>query len=215
LLFRSFLAWEDKYGYGNLDRKRRGFSIFTPASSKPQRRNYNISNPENFRQVSAILDVHIIPETHRRVRLCKHSDSDRPLGFYIRTQPAIRITPQGPLKGEGIFINKLLEGGLAESTGLLSVGDEIIEVCGISVEGKTIDQVTDMLLAQVNNLIITTKPANQLNTLQRARRPEYQNGHHEPNHYAAGMIPNGRGHMENDQDEESDEDEIIHHARRR
>jgi hypothetical protein len=44
-----------------------------------------------------------------------------------------------------------LEGGLAESTGLLSVGDEIIEVCGISVEGKTIDQVTDMLLAQGNS----------------------------------------------------------------
>lgn len=128
-----------QYGYGNLDKKRRGFSLFNAASNKPQRRNYNISNPENFRQVSAILDVHIVPETHRRVRLCKHSESDRPLGFYIRTQPAIKITPQGPVKTEGIFISRLLEGGLAESTGLLSVGDEIVEVCGIAVKtSKTV-----------------------------------------------------------------------------
>jgi hypothetical protein len=33
-----------------------------------------------------------------------------------------------------------------------------------------------MLLAQVNNLIITTKPANQLNTLQRTKKLEQQNG---------------------------------------
>lgn len=160
LIQRKGEAWEDKFGYGteSSDRKRRGFSLFNPSSNKPQRnRNYNISNPENFRQVSAILDVHTIPETHRRVRLCKYSDTDRPLGFYIRIQPAIRITPQGPLKGEGIFISRLLEGGLAESTGLLSVGDEIIEVCGISVEGKTIDQVTDMLLAQVSYFLYNYK----------------------------------------------------------
>lgn len=43
------------------------------------------------------------------------------------------MTPQGPLKCDGIFISRLLEGGLAESTGLLGVGDEVIEVNGIEV----------------------------------------------------------------------------------
>lgn len=42
-----------------------------------------ISNPHDFRQVSAIIDVDIVPETCRRVRLLKHG-SDKPLGFYIR-----------------------------------------------------------------------------------------------------------------------------------
>lgn len=42
-----------------------------------------ISIPHDFRQVSAIIDVDIVPETHRRVRLLKYG-SDKPLGFYIR-----------------------------------------------------------------------------------------------------------------------------------
>ena len=43
------------------------------------------------------------------------------------------MTSQGPVKCDGIFISRLLEGGLAESTGLLGVGDEVIEVNGIEV----------------------------------------------------------------------------------
>jgi len=35
----------------------------------------------------------------------------------------------------------LVPGGLAESTGLLAVNDEVLEVNGIEVVGKTLDQV--------------------------------------------------------------------------
>ncbi|KAI6241429.1 hypothetical protein M3Y99_00371000 [Aphelenchoides fujianensis] len=158
-------SWEEKYGYGTgtLDRKKRGFGLWMPASNKPQRRNYNISNPEDFRQVSAIIDVDIVPETHRRVRLCKHG-SDRPLGFYIR--PGTR----------------LVAGGLAESTGLISKDDEIIEVNGIDVQGKTVDQVTDMMVANARNLVVTIKPANQQNGIQKAGSSRQTVD--EPLHYA-------------------------------
>uniref|UniRef100_A0A914DII0 PDZ domain-containing protein n=1 Tax=Acrobeloides nanus TaxID=290746 RepID=A0A914DII0_9BILA len=168
LIQRKGESWEEKYGYGTetLDRKRKGLSMLIPAVNKPPRRNYNISNPEDFRQVSAIIDVDVVPETHRRVRLCKHG-TDRPLGFYIRDGTAVRLTPQGAMKVAGIFISRLVEGGLAESTGLLAVNDEVLEVNGIDVQGKTLDQVTDMMVANAQNLIITTKPANQRNTLQR------------------------------------------------
>ena len=43
----------------------------------------SISQPSEFRQVCAIIDVDVVPETCRRVRLLKHG-SDKPLGFYIR-----------------------------------------------------------------------------------------------------------------------------------
>ena len=43
--------------------------------------------------------------------------------------------------------------------------DEVLEVNGIEVSGKTLDQVTDMMVANSSNLIITVKPANQRNTL--------------------------------------------------
>lgn len=40
-----------------------------------------------------------------------------------------------------MFISRLVRGGLAESTGLLAVNDEILEVNGIDVAGKSLDQV--------------------------------------------------------------------------
>lgn len=119
-----------------------------------------ISTPSDFRRVSAIVDVDIVPETHRRVRLLKHN-SDKPLGFYIRDGTSVRVTPQGIEKVPGIFISRLVPDGLAESTGLLAVNDEVLEVNGIEVSSKTLDQVTDMMIANSHNLIITVKPANQ------------------------------------------------------
>lgn len=124
----------------------------------------SISLPEDFRRVSAIIDVDIIPETHRRVKLMKNG-TDKPLGFYIRDGVGLRMTPHGIEKVPAIFISRLLPGGLAESTGLLAVNDEVVEVNGIEVSGKTLDQVTDMMVANSSNLIITIKPANQLNSL--------------------------------------------------
>jgi len=45
-------------------------------------------------------------------------------------------------KVPGVFISRLVPGGLAESTGLLAVSDEVLEVNGIDVTGKTLDQVS-------------------------------------------------------------------------
>lgn len=110
--------------------------------------------------MSSIIDVDVVPETCRRVRLVKHG-SDKPLGFYIRDGTSVRVTPHGLEKVPGIFISRLVPGGLAESTGLLAVNDEVLEVNGIEVAGKTLDQVTDMMVANSSNLIITIRPANQ------------------------------------------------------
>ncbi|VEN56085.1 unnamed protein product [Callosobruchus maculatus] len=149
---------EDLNGYGTLKPRNLISSILggTPARTKT----LPISNPHDFRQVSAIIDVDIVPETCRRVRLLKHG-SDKPLGFYIRDGTSVKVTQNGLEKIPGIFISRLVPGGLAESTGLLAVNDEVLEVNGIEVAGKTLDQVTDMMVANSSNLIITVKPANQ------------------------------------------------------
>lgn len=126
-----------------------------------------ISLPEDFRPVSAIIDVDILPDKYRRIRLNKHKCS-KPLGFYIKDGRSLRVTPQGVEQVPGVFISRLMPGGLAESTGLLSVSDEVIEVNGIEVAGKTLDQVTDMMVANSSNLIITVKPSNQRYNLNRS-----------------------------------------------
>lgn len=94
-----------------------------------------------FPQVSAIIDVDILPETCRRVKLLKHG-SDKPLGFYIKDGESYRVGPNGAIeKVPAVFISRLVPGGLAEGTGLLAVNDEVLEVNGIEVAGKTLDQV--------------------------------------------------------------------------
>ena len=127
---------------------------------KKLRPNIAIGVPVDFRVVSAIVDADLLPDTVRRVKLLKHS-TDRPLGFYIRDGTSVRVTAHGLEKVPGIFISRLVPGGLAEGTGLLAVNDEILEVNGIEVIGKSLDQVTDMMVANSQNLIITVKPASQ------------------------------------------------------
>ncbi|XP_076646667.1 partitioning defective protein 6 [Halictus rubicundus] len=165
---------EDINGYGTMKPKNLISSILGGTPGKPK--SLAISNPHDFRQVSAIIDVDILPETCRRVRLLKHG-SDKPLGFYIKDGESFRIlspsTGGHVEKVPGVFISRLVPGGLAESTGLLAVNDEVLEVNGIEVAGKTLDQVTDMMIANSSNLIITVKPANQRAALTAPRRGSF------------------------------------------
>nr|AUG84406.1 Par6 [Platynereis dumerilii] len=151
-------------GYGTLGRPKKNPITKFMASEQPIKPKIPISMPEDFRRVSAIIDVDIIPETQRRVKLMKNG-SDKPLGFYIRDGTSVRVTPHGLEKVPGVFISRLVPGGLAESTGLVAVNDEVLEVNGIEVAGKTLDQVTDMMVANSSNLIITVKPVNQRNNI--------------------------------------------------
>ncbi|XP_017559672.1 partitioning defective 6 homolog alpha [Pygocentrus nattereri] len=147
----------------SLQRRKKGLAGLRPSQQK-NKPALLIGLPQDFRQISSIIDVDILPETHRRVRLHKHG-THKPLGFYIRDGVSVRVTPQGVEKVPGVFISRLVRGGLAESTGLLGVNDEILEVNGIDVAGKSLDQVTDMMVANSHNLIVTVKPANQRNNV--------------------------------------------------
>ncbi|CAG5131066.1 unnamed protein product [Candidula unifasciata] len=164
LLQRKGESYGELNGYGSQPVKRRN-PISKLINNEPTPRpRIQINLLEDFRRVSAIIDVDIVPETHRRVKLMKNG-SDKPLGFYIRDGTSVRVTPQGLEKVPAIFISRLVPGGLAESTGLLAVNDEVLEVNGIEVAGKKLDQVTDMMVANSSNLIITVKPVNQHLTL--------------------------------------------------
>ena len=120
--------------------------------------NVSIGMPQDFRQVSTILYQEGQPPQVLRVKLIKHSP-DQKLGFYVRDGKSVRMTTNGIERIDSFFISRLVLGGLAEGTGLLSVEDEILEVNGIEVAGKTLDQVTDIMVANSKNLILTIQPA--------------------------------------------------------
>lgn len=88
------------FATNSLQRRKKGLgltglrtSVSGSAHSK-SRPGLMIGLPQNFRQISSIIDVDILPETHRRVRLHKHG-THKPLGFYIRDGVSVRVTQQG------------------------------------------------------------------------------------------------------------------------
>lgn len=190
-LLRIYVHKKDNYvvnnGFGNSTINRR------KGKKKPL-----ISLPEDFRPVSAIIDVDILPESLRRVRLHNHG-ANKPLGFFIRDGVSLHMSEEGVEKIPGIFISRLQQNGLAEMTGLLAVNDEVIEVNGIEVAGKSLDQVTDMMIANSSNLIITVKPASMRN-LADTTRSKVKERSHLPNRY---QFQNGSD------DENIDEDDVI------
>ncbi|XP_034748426.1 par-6 family cell polarity regulator gamma b isoform X1 [Etheostoma cragini] len=173
-LLRIFIQRQEEvdyasYGTNTITRKKKAAVALRNNDINRKRSHIRIGMPQDFRPVSSIIDVDILPESHRRVRLYRHG-SDKPLGFYIRDGTSVRVTPHGLEKVPGIFISRLVPGGLAESTGLLAVNDEVLEVNGIEVTGKSLDQVTDMMIANSHNLIVTVKPVNQRNNVVRSSR---------------------------------------------
>ncbi|VDM01872.1 unnamed protein product [Schistocephalus solidus] len=147
-------------------RKKPAELVRSIGSEKPKPGHQSITLLDDFHKVSSIIDDGTVPECMRRVHLIRKGSV--PLGFYIRDGFSIRTTPNGVEQVPGVFISRLIPGGLAESTGLLAVKDEIIEVNGIEVYGKSLDQVTDMMIANSSNLIITVKPFNQKTCIRRA-----------------------------------------------
>lgn len=141
-------SYEEQFGYG----------LTSKSIEEKKKRAVSISTPQDFRRVSSILDADILPRELRRVQLCK-TYTNKPLGFYIRDRSSEYWTPQGLVVHKGIFISRLLAEGLAASTNLLNVDDEVLEVNGIDLAGKSIDQVTDIMLANAANMILTIRPA--------------------------------------------------------
>lgn len=198
-------SWEHLNSFRRKNQPFFGISSLLPMSSvvSPSKHRLSIGMPEDFRQVSQIIDVDVLPDTYRRVRLVKHG-SDKPLGFYIRDGTSVRVTPNGLDKVPGIFISRLVPGGLAEGTGLLAVNDEVLEVNGIEVSGKTLDQVTDMMVANSSNLIITIRPATQRSLPL-------------PSSYSTSFRSGSRGsgskdsRHSNEEEDSDDDDEIKDH----
>ncbi|XP_051519560.1 partitioning defective 6 homolog gamma-like [Myxocyprinus asiaticus] len=218
-LLRIFIQRQEEVDYSNfgtstLTRKKKAVVTLRNDLNRKQP-HICIGMPQDFRPVSSIIDVDILPESHRRVRLYRHG-SDKPLGFYIRDGTSVRVTPHGLEKVPGIFISRMVPGGLAESTGLLAVNDEVLEVNGIEVTGKTLDQVTDMMIANSHNLIVTVKPANQRNNVMRSSRTSGSSGQSSDSSgsvgYPAITAPTGAtaiSHGYSPEDLESDEESDI------
>uniref|UniRef100_A0A3P9KL01 Protein PALS1 n=1 Tax=Oryzias latipes TaxID=8090 RepID=A0A3P9KL01_ORYLA len=87
-------------------------------------------------------------ETVKIVRIEKAPDV--PLGATVRNEM------------ENVVISRIVRGGAAERSGLLSEGDEILEINGIEIRGKDVNQVFDILADMHGLLTFVLIPSSQI-----------------------------------------------------
>ena len=49
-------------------------------------------------------------------------------------------------EGDSVLIGRIVRGGAAEKSGLLHEGDEILEINGVDIRGKTVNDVCDLMV---------------------------------------------------------------------
>uniref|UniRef100_A0AAX7UAE9 Protein PALS1 n=1 Tax=Astatotilapia calliptera TaxID=8154 RepID=A0AAX7UAE9_ASTCA len=87
-------------------------------------------------------------ETVKLVRLEKARDT--PLGATVRNDM------------DSVVVSRVVKGGAAERSGLLSEGDEILEINGISIRGKHVNEVHDLLQQMHGTLTFLLIPSSQI-----------------------------------------------------
>ncbi|XP_076049029.1 uncharacterized protein LOC143029832 isoform X2 [Oratosquilla oratoria] len=86
---------------------------------------------------------HYPEDSVKIVRIDKTND---PLGATIRNE------------GDSVIIGRIVKGGAAEKSGLLHEGDEILEVNGVEVRSKSVNDICDMLAGMTGTLTFIIVP---------------------------------------------------------
>ncbi|XP_037773643.1 uncharacterized protein LOC119569640 isoform X3 [Penaeus monodon] len=81
------------------------------------------------------------------VKIVRIDKTNEPLGATIRNE------------GDSVIIGRIVKGGAAEKSGLLHEGDEILEVNGVEVRGKSVNDVCDMLAGMTGTLTFIIIPS--------------------------------------------------------
>lgn len=95
------------------------------------------SNSWSFENLGEKLlsEEFINSDSDQCVRLVRiEKASCEPLGATVRNEP-----------DGSVIIGRIMKGGAAEKSGLLHEGDEILEVNGIEMKGRNVNQVCDLL----------------------------------------------------------------------
>lgn len=85
-----------------------------------------------------------------QVKIVRIDKTNEPLGATIRNE------------SDSVIIGRIVKGGAAEKSGLLHEGDEILEVNGVEVRGKSVNDVCDMLAGMTGTLTFIVIPCGSI-----------------------------------------------------
>ncbi|XP_043466370.1 uncharacterized protein LOC122501155 isoform X3 [Leptopilina heterotoma] len=86
------------------------------------------------------------------IKIIRIEKTNEPLGATVRNE------------GEAVIIGRVVRGGAADKSGLLHEGDEVLEVNGVEMRGKSVNEVCDILAGMQGSLTFLIFPAPTINS---------------------------------------------------
>ncbi|XP_043206273.1 uncharacterized protein LOC122372769 isoform X2 [Amphibalanus amphitrite] len=98
--------------------------------------------------------------TDPRVRVIRLEKTNEPLGATVKNE------------GDSVLVGRIVKGGAADKSGLLRPGDEILEVNGIEMRGKSVDDVCDILAGMTGSLVFLALPRDEQEEPEKTKPPQ-------------------------------------------
>ncbi|XP_026330894.1 MAGUK p55 subfamily member 5 isoform X5 [Hyposmocoma kahamanoa] len=117
-------------------------ALLDPACFSRGRRQGNNYNHKDGKP----LTVHSPDDPSENVKVIKIEKTNEPLGATVRNE------------GDAVIIGRIVRGGAAEKSGLLHEGDELLEVNGVPMRGKTVNEVCQVLGTLSGTLSVVVAP---------------------------------------------------------
>ncbi|XP_063977057.1 protein PALS1 isoform X9 [Diachasmimorpha longicaudata] len=107
------------------------------------------------------------------IKIIKIEKTNEPLGATVRNE------------GDAVIIGRVVRGGAAEKSGLFHEGDEVLEVNGVEMRGKSVNEVCDILAGMQGSLTFLVLPAsnNYRNNIANTAKDENGQIHHVRAHF--------------------------------
>ncbi|XP_043287949.1 protein PALS1-like isoform X2 [Venturia canescens] len=107
------------------------------------------------------------------IKIIRIEKTNEPLGATVRNE------------GDAVIIGRVVRGGAADKSGLFHEGDEVLEVNGVEMRGKSVNEVCDILAGMQGGLTFLVLPAstNQRNNLTNNRREDNNQIQHVRAHF--------------------------------
>lgn len=159
-------VWSFKSRVGHIDKVPIHQTLSQPSTISTQKQEISMKNPINqsttSQNIPSVQTIHNVDITR--------PNKKEPLGFFIRQG-------DGFSNKTGIFISRVTKGSLAETGGLLKVGDEILRINDVDIKGYSLTDVVQLIQAPTR-LVLTLRTT--LNRVQERTRPSIYTRHSSP-----------------------------------
>ncbi|CAB3228242.1 unnamed protein product [Arctia plantaginis] len=121
-------------------------ALLDPACFSRGKRHKTGNNYNHKGEDDKALTAHSPDDPSEHIKIIKIEKTNEPLGATVRNE------------GEAVIIGRIVRGGAAEKSGLLHEGDELLEVNGVAMRGKSVHEVCQVLGALSGTLCVVLAP---------------------------------------------------------